>query len=71
MYLCYSGIEEITLGRGGPNGLSLEGDFKRILPPSIIGSLNVKSKISLLNSSLSIFKANTIDDKPVNNKGTT
>lgn len=42
-----------------------------ILPPSIIGSLNVESKTSLLNSSLSIFKANTIDDKPENkNKNT-
>lgn len=40
---------------------------QKLLPPSIIGSFNVKSKTSLLNSSLSIFKANTIDVKPENN----
>jgi len=34
----------------------------------MIGSLKVKSKTSLLNSSLSIAKANTIDDKPENKK---
>lgn len=39
-----------------------------MLPPSIIGSLNVESKTFLLNSNLSIFKAKTIEDKPENNK---
>lgn len=34
----------------------------------MIGSLNIKSKTSLLNSILSILKANTIDDNPENNK---